>query len=372
MKLFSRIAALTVLVSPALLGNPIGRAGDSTAEFPFRLPVTPKALHDKGALRFAVSRAALEKLVDPSRPGDFDFVLLHRFAANLGVSLEPRPLETDRQVAQALRSGMVDMAVLPGAFQVSDDLVSTDPCPDPAPGDSARSKPLTAFLRSDSPELAQLLSGATHVSELAGPVEFELVCQERAAPTDDAIEHSDRITRYAPVIAKYAGAAGLDWRLVAAVITEESSFHEKAVSASGAQGLMQLMPWIGAEVGVTNIRGPEANIQAGVLYLRRLADQFPEGRQSDRLSMVLASYLLGPGHVVDAQDLARDLGLNAQVWRRGLEETLPLLEDSRFHARTRLGYAHGRLAVDYVNRILERYDLYRRHLDSHPELWAAA
>ncbi len=96
------------------------------------------------------------------------------------------------------------------------------------------------------------------------------------------------------------------------------------MSVAGAQGLMQLMPGVSAEVGVANATHPEANIRAGVLYLRRLSNQFREAESSDRLALVLAAYFLGPGHVFDAQDLARELGLNAQTWRRGIEETLPL------------------------------------------------
>jgi membrane-bound lytic murein transglycosylase F len=177
---------------------------------------------------------------------------------------------------------------------------------------------------------------------------------------------SQRISRYARLIAKQAESAGLDWRLVAALISEESSFQEGAVSAAGARGLMQLMPGAAAEVGVANISRPESNIRAGVLYLSRLSDQYPEACAADRSALALASYMLGPGHVADARGLARDLGLDPHAWRRGLEETLPLLEDDRFHRRTRLGYARGRHAVNYVNRILSRYELYRRHLERKP------
>ncbi|MGH9391726.1 MAG: membrane-bound lytic murein transglycosylase MltF, partial [Vicinamibacteria bacterium] len=52
------------------------------------------------------------------------------------------------------------------------------------------------------------------------------------------------------------------------------------------------------------------------------------------------------------------------------EETLPLLEDERFNRHTRLGYAHGRQAVNYVNRILDRYRVYRRHFERDPEVAA--
>jgi len=376
MRFFSRIAALTVLVSPALLGHLSGRVREPTADFPFRRPVNAQDLQDRGSLRFAISRGALRGFVNPRSDAQVDAVLLSRFADDLGVPLERRSLQSDEQAAQALRAGMVDVAVLPGDFPVSNDLVAAHPCPDSDPAEEMRPKSLSAFLRADSAELAQLLGGATRFALMTSADEtlVRLICRDVDGKSPGpVIINAAGITRYAPVIAKYAGAAGLDWRLVAAVIVEESNFHEKAVSASGAKGLMQLMPWIPAEVGVSDsdIHRPEANIQAGVLYLRRLADQFPVGGQTDRLAMVLASYLLGPGHVFDAQDMARGLGLDARTWHRGIEETLPLLEDARFNQGTRFGYAHGHLAVDYVNRILERYELYRRHLDRQPDMRAA-
>ena len=372
MRFLSRIAALTVLVSPALLGHLAGRTGNSTAEFPFRRPVNAQDLQDRGSLRFAISRGALQAFANSGSDAQFDAVLLHRFADDLGVPLERRSVQSDEQAAQALRAGMVDVAVLPGDFPVSNDLVAATPCLNSTP-EGLRPKPLSAFLRADSANLAQLLGGATRFALMASADEtlVHLICREAGARP--LIVNVAGITRYAPVIAKYAGAAGLDWRLVAAIIFEESNFQAKAVSAAGAKGLMQLMPWIPAEVGVsdTDMHSPEANIRAGVLYLRRLSDQFPQGEQTDRLAMVLASYLLGPGHVFDAQDVARSVGLDARTWRRGVEETLPLLEDARFNQGTRFGYAHGHLAVDYVNRILDRYELYRRHLDRDPDVRAA-
>jgi membrane-bound lytic murein transglycosylase F len=228
------------------------------------------------------------------------------------------------------------------------------------------------FLRSDSPKLAELLAGAARRIADAERSEalYKIYCSYEPAeePPQPQLALAGQISHYAGVIAKYAGEAGLDWRLVAALIFEESSFEEKAVSTAGAKGLMQLMPWIPAEVGVANVSAPEANIQAGILYLQRLSDQFSDAHAKDRLAMVLAAYMLGPGHVVDAQDMARELGLDPQSWERGLEQTLPLLEDERFNGHCRLGAAHGRQAVDYVNRILDRYDTYRRHLDRSPNV----
>jgi membrane-bound lytic murein transglycosylase MltF len=369
MRLLSRITALTVLMSPAVLGQLTGRPGSVFPEFPFLRPVTPEDLREKGTLRFSISRDTSRNAPGSLGSSDFDYDLLNRFASDLGVSLSERPAVSDDDAAQRLRSGMVDVAVLANTFPDGSDVVSAHPC---LGAGRAGSKRVGLFLRTDSPELAALLASAAW--RIAGAERsdafHQVYCRSEPAVNapEPALPLAGQISRYAGMIAKYAGAAGLDWRLVAALIFEESSFEEKAVSATGAKGLMQLMPWIPAEVGVTNVSAPEANIQAGILYLRRLSDQFPDAHAKDRLAMVLASYTLGPGHVIDAQDLARELGLDPQSWPRGLEQTLPLLEDERFNGHCRLGAAHGRQTVDYVNRILERYETYRRHLDRYPDV----
>jgi hypothetical protein len=45
---------------------------------------------------------------------------------------------------------------------------------------------------------------------------------------------------------------------------------------------------------------------------------------------------------------------------------LPLLEDSRFHVDLPAGFAKGRVTVGYVERVLERFDAYRRSLAAVP------
>jgi membrane-bound lytic murein transglycosylase MltF len=363
MRFLSRITALTVLLSPALLAHFPSRGAFGSPEFPFLRPATPDKVRENGTLRFSIARPSLRSFNESVASSDLDYDLLQRFAGGLGVRLAMRATETDEDAVRLLRSGMVDLAVLPGDLPETIDMISTDPCPERSPSDLGVPKRLTAFVRADSTALAALVSGASREVADGGLDErlFHLYC--RGDSPDPAVPLAASITRYSATIAKYSAAAGLDWRLVAALIFEESGFEERAVSAAGAKGLMQLMPAASAEVGVSNVTRPEANIQAGVRYLRRLSDQFQDAPSDDRAAMTLAAYLLGPGHVFDAQELARELGLNPRAWRRGLEETLPLLEDQRFYGRTRLGYAHGRQAVDYANRILERYELYRQRLD---------
>ena len=97
---------------------------------------------------------------------------------------------------------------------------------------------------------------------------------------------------YEDLIQEAAAAHDVDPSLVRAVIRAESGFDHMAVSTAGAQGLMQLMPELSEEFGVTDPFDPRQNIFAGVRYLRWLLD-----RHSGDESLVLASYNAGPGAV---------------------------------------------------------------------------
>lgn len=80
--------------------------------------------------------------------------------------------------------------------------------------------------------------------------------------------------------------------LVLAVIGIESAGRPDAVSAAGAQGLMQLIPETAVRFGVTDSTDPAQNIRGGVAYLDWLMKRFDR----DPL-MVLAAYNAGEGAV---------------------------------------------------------------------------
>jgi membrane-bound lytic murein transglycosylase F len=180
---------------------------------------------------------------------------------------------------------------------------------------------------------------------------------------EGSLSERGKLSRYDRIIARYAEEAGFDWRFVAALIFEESRFDHSRVSNAGASGLMQLMPLTAQLVGLKNLQDPHANIEAGVKYLSFLSRQFQEGRPRDRLALILASYVMGLGHVEDGQRIARLHGYDPDCWGESMEYMLPLLEDPEYHSKTLFGYGQGREAVRYANAILERYDIYSRYIE---------
>ena len=75
------------------------------------------------------------------------------------------------------------------------------------------------------------------------------------------------------LISKAGASHNLDVDLLASVVRAESGGNIHAVSRTGAQGLMQLMPGTAAELGVADSFRADQNINGGTAYLDALAGE---------------------------------------------------------------------------------------------------
>jgi membrane-bound lytic murein transglycosylase F len=175
-----------------------------------------------------------------------------------------------------------------------------------------------------------------------------------------------RLPKYKEIIRQAAKKNGFDWRLIASVIYQESHFNPKARSFTGVEGIMQLTKTTAMEMGVKDRLNPTASIRAGVRYLKKLYERYKEAKDPDRMLITLASYNVGRGHVLDAQKIAKEKGLNPNSWA-ALEEILPLLRYPKHYKKTKYGYCRGTEPVRYVKRILTYYDILKREaITLHP------
>lgn len=91
---------------------------------------------------------------------------------------------------------------------------------------------------------------------------------------------------------KAAAKYNVPVNLLKAVGKAESNFDANAVSRSGAQGIMQLMPATAAYLGVTDSFDAEQNIMGGAKYLSELLNKY-----DGNTSLALAAYNAGMNNV---------------------------------------------------------------------------
>jgi membrane-bound lytic murein transglycosylase MltF len=151
---------------------------------------------------------------------------------------------------------------------------------------------------------------------------------------------------------KYSDQYKVDYLLMAAQGYQESGLNQDAKSAVGAIGIMQVMPATGQELKVGDIREVEANVHAGVKYMRFMVDRYYKDEPMDQLNKGLftfASYNAGPARIRQLRREAAKRGLDPNVWFGNVEQV----------ASERI----GRETVTYVGNIYKYYVAYRMVAD---------
>jgi len=121
---------------------------------------------------------------------------------------------------------------------------------------------------------------------------------------------------------KYSGQYDVDWLLMAAQGYQESQLNQAVKSPVGAIGVMQVMPATGKELGVGDITEAEANIHAGIKYMRWMIDQYYGKEPMTKLDKALfafASYNAGAGRISQLRKEAAKRGLDPNVWFHNVE-----------------------------------------------------
>jgi len=125
----------------------------------------------------------------------------------------------------------------------------------------------------------------------------------------------------------------MDWRLILALIHQESLFNSNAVSRAGAFGLMQIMPRTGLglqnELSLEDTKTPQNNLVAGIYYYATLVANF-EFAGDEKYKFALAAYNGGFGRVIDAMTITYFFGKDYKLWDN-VKEYYPYLsskEDS--------------------------------------------
>ncbi len=172
----------------------------------------------------------------------------------------------------------------------------------------------------------------------------------------------NKISPYDNIIKKVAAQYNWDWRLIAALMFQESKFRLKQESWAGAYGLMQFMPSVGPAYGVFPDSPPAVQIRGGAKKLAHDYNQWETVPDSiQRLKFTLATYNAGRGHILDAQRLAKKYGKDPLVWDDNVEVFIQRLSQPKYYhdPKCYYGYLRGTETYNYVRDIFIRYDEYQ-------------
>lgn len=182
-----------------------------------------------------------------------------------------------------------------------------------------------------------------------------------------AFSHPHHSKQYISAFDKHfveaANETGLDWRFLTALAFKESRFDTSAASHMGALGIMQLLPSTAESLGIDSMPGVRGQIMASARYLKQLGSMFRKSvpDKSERLGFILASYNAGVAHVLDAQRLASQEGLDPSKWKGNTERALLLLSSPEHYRKTpaKHGYCKGYSVFLFVREVLHYHDHYK-------------
>lgn len=173
------------------------------------------------------------------------------------------------------------------------------------------------------------------------------------------------ISQYDAVMRAVCGSDGLDWRLLSAICYNESRFNADVVSHRGAKGLMQIMPAVARQFNVSpdEVMNPEVNIMLATKLIKEIEKSLKMPTTTsydDRMSIILACYNGGIGHVQDARRLARKYGDDPNSWSSvSLYLRRKALPEYSSDAVVRCGaFRGGSQTAAFVDNVMGRYGLY--------------
>ena len=167
------------------------------------------------------------------------------------------------------------------------------------------------------------------------------------------------VSPYDDLFRKYAAELDWDWRMLAAVVYQESRFSINSVSHRGAVGLMQIMPQTAGTYGVNDLVNPEKNLKAGTSHLKRLQKMLKKsGLEGDELvKFTLAAYNAGEGRIADCRRFAESINADSGKWSEITAIIPQMREDSILENKdVKLGKFQGYETIAYVDNIMSLYE----------------
>lgn len=208
-------------------------------------------------------------------------------------------------------------------------------------------------IRKNSPELQQSLNSflkkvkkGTYLGNMLFNRYYK---KEKWVKNPNTRKERKKLLLFIELFKKYGDQYGFDSLALAAQGYQESKLDQKKKSRQGAVGIMQLLPSTAADknVGISDISKPEDNIHAGTKYMAFLRDRYfsdPSILKTDQMAFTWAAYNAGPAKVRKMRNLAKKMGLDANIWYSNVEVAAAKII--------------GRETVKYVRNIFKYYIAY--------------
>ena len=203
--------------------------------------------------------------------------------------------------------------------------------------------------------------------EIKTPTTAEALAVNQKLNEQNSLEENNYlISRFDNIMRKVGAEHGQDWRFMSAIAYSESRFIENLESRQGAKGIMQIRPVVARhfKLPVDSINDTETNVRLAGMLLSELDDmlRMPKSTpEQDRLSIILASYNAGIGHVLDARRLARAEGANPNSWDV-VSHYLQLKSTPDYYERdiVKCGKFTGSgQTLSYVKQVMRKYNQYK-------------
>lgn len=171
-------------------------------------------------------------------------------------------------------------------------------------------------------------------------------------------ETSKVLSPYDDIIKKYAAQIGWDWRMLAALIYQESKFSINGVSHRNARGLMQVRPATALVYGVTDLVDPEQNMIAGTKFIGRLTSLYKKEDMEplEMMKFTLAAYNAGEGRIADCRSYAASKEVDSTKWDEVVKIIPDMRDDKILQEDTvKLGKFKGYETINYVSQVMAIY-----------------
>lgn len=281
----------------------------------------------------------------------FNYELLNRFAKDNSCNLRIVAFSKHNNYLDSLKAGKLDLVItheheLEGLEGV---------------GLTRKVDECSVWAVKDKEEIRQMNSWISHITSSPEFIQMKRRYKGNFNPHKSAEKGivTSVVSPYDEIIRKHAKTLGWDWRMLAAVVYQESKFSINSVSHRGAMGLMQIMPQTGRHYGVEDLLDPDKNIEAGVKHLRRLQNQLNSSGMelTELIKFTLAAYNAGEGRIADCRNFASAKGYDNNRWDE-IQKIIPLMREESIldEPSVKLGKFQGHETIAYIDSIMSHYE----------------